>query len=77
MKWHGYISTSDCSNCGVPEGSVLSSILFLVFISDFFDCIDSRDRIIVYADDIILYCSDRSLEAVILKLNEILRRIHK
>ena len=45
--------------------------------SDFSDCIDSGVRTVVYEDDIILYCSDQSLEAVILKFNEILRRIHK
>ena len=77
VKWRGYTSTSFCSSRGVPQGSVLSPVLFLVFMSDLFDCVDSGVRIVVYADDIILYCSDCSLESVILKLNEILRRIHK
>ena len=38
---------------GVPQGSVLGPILFLVFINDLLDCVASRTRL--FADDCVLY----------------------
>ena len=38
-------------NSGVPQGSILGPLLFVLFINDMFDCISSGTNISLYADD--------------------------
>lgn len=45
---------------GLPQGSVLSPLLFNIYTYDFESCLVGPVSIIQYADDIVLYCSDIS-----------------
>ena len=48
-------STVKQGNLGVPQGSILGPILFLLFINDIADGIDDKTNISLYTDDIKLW----------------------
>ena len=48
---------------GVPQGSVLGPLLFLVFCNDLVN-IGINPRIIKYADDTVIYCPGKNIEMI-------------
>ena len=64
-------NTSDKLNVeiGVPQGSILGPILFILFINDFTDCIKNA-KVVQYADDTVLYVSDKCKLQLEKKLSE-------
>jgi ribonuclease P/MRP protein subunit RPP40 len=49
------VSGSKSVKSGVPQGSVLGPLFFLIFINDIVDIVDGETKIKLYADDIKLY----------------------
>ena len=51
-----------CYRQGVPQGSVISPILFLVYIDDIVNNMPDNLKLSLFADDVAIYASSRSLE---------------
>ena len=75
------VSLNNCKSdfekvtCGVPQGSILGPLLFLLFINDLPLYVDNVSADL-YADDTTLYDIQTSLEAIEINLQEGLNQLH-
>ena len=60
---------------GVPQGGVLSPTLFLVFIKDILEKMPKGVKGAMYADDLVLWCSEEYISTANLRLREALREL--
>ena len=56
-------SWEDQVKCGVPQGSILGSLLFVLTINDIHIPLTNAN-IIIYADDTVLYCAGKSTKEI-------------
>ncbi|GFX88029.1 probable RNA-directed DNA polymerase from transposon X-element [Trichonephila clavipes] len=61
IKWRGYFSPKKLVPQGLAQSSVLSPILYTIYMHDIFETLESEVECLVYADDIFIFCSHKSL----------------
>ena len=69
-------STPKPVTVGVPQGSILGPLLFLIYINDLPQCLNHR-KSILYADDTLLYYSAKTETELQDRINEDLNSISK
>ena len=68
---NGKLSKLNKVTCGVPQGSILGPLFFLIYINDL-QGILGDNAYHLYADDTVIYCSNKSIEIAEMKLQTIL-----
>ena len=66
LEYNGYKSETKSISIGVPQGSILGSLLFLIYIKDlpWVSCVFSM---LMYADDTTLYCNINNVNSSYVK----------
>ena len=73
--YNGYESELQVMRCGVPQGSILGPMLFLLYINDLTN-VSSFFMPILFADDTNLFCTGIDLKSMIRQVNEELAKIY-
>ena len=74
IAFEGVESSVQVISCGVPQGSILGSLLFVLVIN-YIDIHLERCEIILYADDTVIYYADRTCERIEEHLNNDMEQI--
>ena len=60
-------------NIGIPQGTILGPLLFIIFVNSLPDCVNCKT--IMYADDTTLMCSSNNASVLQTQLNDNLSKI--
>ena len=71
---NGKISKSLCLNCGMPQGSIMGLLLFLMYVDDFPKYLTTR-KPLMFADDTNVFFSEKNFEKVFAVANQQLKNI--
>ena len=71
---NGKVSEQRKLEAGVPQGSILGPLLFLIYVNDINDVV-TTSQLRLYADDCSLFCSGKNINEINRNLNEALEKI--
>ena len=74
VLFNGKISKSLNLNCGVPQGSVLGPLLFLIYVNDFPKCL-TTEKPLMFADNTNVFFSKKTFKKLFVVANQQLKNI--
>ena len=74
VTYNGVASSTKVITCGVPQGSILGPLLFLLYINDLYN-ICSTSIPILYADDTNLFYKGKDIDTLVSYINMELKNI--
>ena len=69
VELNGSRSSEESVFTGVPQGSILGPLLFIVFFNDFVDCL-KHSQVVKYADDTVIYFANKDITMIESYLNK-------
>ncbi|GBN28226.1 RNA-directed DNA polymerase from mobile element jockey [Araneus ventricosus] len=77
VRWRNSLSGTKPVQKGLPQGSVVSPILFVCFLADFSETLDVGVEYSIFADDIFIFCAHTSLDHISKKLQNTMENVYK
>ena len=72
--FNGVLSQQQPVHTGVPQGSILGPLLFVLFFNDIVECLN-YSKIVKYADNTVIFCSDKNIHSIEKWLNSDLENL--
>lgn len=63
VSFQGTLSSAQPIYCGVPQGSILGPLLFIVYFNNSINTL-SKCKMLMYADDTVLFCSHKDISEI-------------
>ena len=73
---NGKLSEIQDITCGVPQGSILGPLFFILYINDIEEML-GESTFQLYADDTVIYCSDKSIDLAEKRLQNLMNKFYK